>query len=786
MGRPKRKQKSGPQTKEDLIQHAGRRLSAGDAKESLASLRRAQFKGVPSEHLDPLFHRAYSLRARELEARGLKEQAKAARQNAAMHGSATGDLEPTAEDILPFLLTLPADSRLAAYARYLRSNPRSHDSEVMLADHLVLNRCWEELDEFPQACQFRDDAKVMAVASEPLDRGDWEAGSRLLEQLPAESGFRHWNAFCSAMAAHVRSDIPTIAKALQGLPSDFPLRSATKALRATTRPGAAESMSAKGAMDRLLGIGNLSIAKRAKAVRRAVDRANTELIGRTIRDFAKAVDPHSPVVTALRLVRGLFLSVQAGQLDEDDYWDAFDKAVPERWRDGVEVLLFCQSLAKKPGALDYLTDIAETFGSIRDAFPVESDRQVARGKILGRLAGLIQSSGTWRLSYEDAEDICRILGDPQIHSVERYASNARSAAIDLTRMSIEADSTNAETHKQLVALLEEGWFRRTAELIAAYEQYAEAVPEDPEPWIALAELRLGSNAYRKAEAALEKARAYSSQSDRVIDLMAATSLLAAKRNLQRGRLALAMQDLSNAEAVASPRSEAILVAWKVIASFNQGAESILAAYERLLDGATPSLRAKAACIVANACLSKDGFGGLPRKAGQRLWNEFREATRDTCRTAPEELADLVEPIPIAFNSVTATNMVPQNLSDLWDGVLRAVPDRDALRIFPVAIEVGALQELRGELTRRLARTQNRTYQRILLLYSATVRYLQGEDRGATRFRKLIDSIPQREINQVRAEAQKLVAPVATHASVTLALALKCFDFNLLDEQWGLF
>lgn len=786
MGRSKRKQKRGPQTQEGLIQHALLRLAAGDAKQSLASLRRAQFKGVPSEHLNPLFHRAYLLRARELEARGMKAEAEAARENAAEHGSDKSAHEPTAADIVPFLLTLPSDSRLAAYARYLRSNPPSPDAEVMLADHLVLNRCWEQLDALPEACRFRDDAKVMAAASEPLDLGNWEDGSQILKELPAESGFRHWSGFCSAMAAHVREDLPAVAKTLKGLPPDFPLRSATKALRANSRPGAAEIKSARSDLERQLGIGRSSVAKRAEAVRRAVNGSSTDRIGRTIRGFAKAVDPCSPDVTALRLIRALYLAFEAGQLDDDDYWDAFDKVVPERQRDSVELLLYCQSLAKKPGALDYLTDIAETFDSFKQAFPDESDRQIARAKILGRLAELIQSSSDWRLSYADAENVCLILGDFEFQAVEKYAKSARLAAIDLTRMSIDADPSNVEAHKQLVAMLESDWLLRTSELISAYENYAEAVPEDPEPWIALAELRLGSNAYRKAEAALEKARSYSSQDDRVIDLMTATSLLATKRNLRGGRLPLALRDLSKAEAVASPRSEAIVVAWKVIAASAQGSESRLAAYERLLDGASAARRAKAACFVANATLSQEGYARPPANDRQGLWYVFREATLDTCKTTPAELADLVEPLPTAFRSVAATNTVSQNLCDLWDDVLRAVPDRDALRIFPAAIEVGAVQELRRELARRLVRTQDITYKRILLLYSATLKHLQGEEREAIHFRKLIDSIPQNEISPVRTAAEKLVAPVAMQFSPVLAMALKTFNFDLLEGQQGLF
>ena len=787
MGRPNRKRKGGHQTKEDLIRHAGLRLAAGNAKKALDTLRLAQFKGVPTKHLDQLFHRAYLARAEELEARGLREEAEASRKNAALHGSAGGDLEPTADDILPFLHTQPADSRLAAYARYLRSNPPSSNAEVMLADHLVLNRCWEQLDAFPDACQFRDDATVMASASEPLDQGDWETGSRILVQLPPESAFRHWRAFSVAMAAQIGEDMPAVAKALKGLPADFPLRSATKVLRANAKPGAAEGATARSGMERLLGVGRRSISKRAQVLRRAVEGAKTAQIGRAIRDFAKAVDAHSPSVTRLRLIRALYLAVRTGQLDEDAYWNAISKGVPEREMECVEFLVYCQWLFKRPGSLDYLTDLAELFYAIKHAFPDDSDRGVARAKILAKLAELVHSSGEWSLTYSEAEDICQILGDFNFESVEKYARSLRSAAIDLMRRSVAENPTNAAAHKQLVELLESGFPRKNAELVSAYEHYAEAVPGDPDPWIALAELRLGSNAYRKAESALEKARGFASHDRRVSELTVAASLLAAKRNLQRARLTLALRDLSNAEAVVSQRSEPIVLAWKAIASAARAKEpSLLAACTRMLDGASPSVRAKAACIIWNANYLMDLPVHLPPKDTQKLWKMFQEAILDTCKTAPADLADLVEPMPIAFDSVAGTKVVSRSLSEVWDSVLRAVPDRDVLRILPTAVEFANLEVLRSELARRLTRTQNKTYQRILLLYSATVKYLLGEEVGAGRFRKLIDSIPSNELKPVRAAAEQLSVPVATRFVPTLALALKQFEFDLLDHQWDLF
>lgn len=159
------------------------------------------------------------------------------------------------------------------------------------------------------------------------------------------------------------------------------------------------------------------------------------------------------------------------------------------------------------------------------------------------------------MTHEDAQEICQILGDLRFKSVEVYARSGLLAAVDLMRLSVHEDPSKPAAHKQLTAMLEIGFDLRSLELISACKDYAEAIPEDPEPWISLAKRRLGSNAHRKAEVALEKARICTSRDNRVIDLTAVTSLLATKRKPTRGRLSLAVCDLSNAEAVVSPRTK---------------------------------------------------------------------------------------------------------------------------------------------------------------------------------------------------------------------------------------
>ncbi len=781
MARSKRRRKGGPGSVEELVERAIHHLAGGRSKEALDALRKAQFKGIPAERLDRLFRRAYLLRANQLETRGLTEEAESARKKAENYGPGQGHLDPGPDELVGFLRSLSADSRLAAYGRFLRSHPPVPEVETALADHLVMNRCWEQAEVLPEGSQFRLDATVMESAIGPLDRGEWDVGHGILQRVSSSSGFWNWKVFASAMAAYLREDPAALAADLETLPSKFPLRSAVKAIRLA---GTRSARNPRTPMEHIVGVGRASVARCGESLRRSAGGVRPGSFKRAITDFAQTVDPHSPEITRLRLALALGAEVESDRIGVDDYWDLCAGALPRRQHDLHEFLVFLQSIARAPVTSEYLPDIADQFDHVRRLFRAEADQRLARAQILYRLASAVKMSGPWGLPYERADAVCQILGSDGCQGVERYAQYAKAAAIDLTRASIREDPTDPAVHKSLVSMLRSDLNTSNSELIKVYEKYAEAIPEDPEPWIVVAELRLQNNAYRKAAAALEKARVYASHDNRVSDLQAASSLLAAKRNLQGKRFALAATDMAAAEASTSRTAESVVLAWKAITLYVCKNEATLpAACGRVLRDVAPAVRAKAICILLDANAAQGSLVDLPAKDWNRLHAQFQDDVRTACETAPNDLGGLLEPIPSVFRGVTSETAVSYQLSGLWDSVLRAVPDEQALTVFRVAVECGGLEELRIEIGRRLSRARNRTYQHILLLYSASIRYMLREDRGGARFSRLVESIPDEHLDPVRIAAEELSVAVARRFMPTLAMALRSFNFDLLDGSF---
>lgn len=786
MARRSRKKKRIRQTPKQLLDLALRRIGAGAGKQALDLLKRAQFKGASPKQTAPLWNRAYALRAIELEASGLDVQASDARERAARFQDAFDNLVPSAGRLVPFLQSLEDGPCFALYVRYLRHNPAHREAEVRLADRLVLKRCWQHVALLDEKSQFRRDSQVMASAMTAMDRGDWKRACQILQTVAATSGFRVWRAFCVAMDANTLGDRQRITRALKQLPSSFPLRSSVKTLRAAARPSSSGG-SATPAMAKLFGLGRSAVPRQGRALRNAVKSKHPARIGSAIRNFAKTVDPLAPAETAVQLALALERAVNDGDLDFLDHWDVFSFVGPPGGLRLTQQRNLVQALVGPEPLLEDVGEIAELLKNIEVLFPEPALHGLARSRILCALGKAVLSMPPWEFAPEELDDLAGIALEGPYRIDRPYMLAGLSFAANLYSLSVDEDPANTDAHKRLVKLLRGTGIAKQSELVAAYESYAKAVPEDPDPWIALAELRLRHNAYRKAQNALKKAQSYAGQDDRVIDLLALSSIVAADRNLRNRRFEAAERDILAAEARVGPRTDPLARAWRALLDYRtQSRLKLVNACERAVASSSPLVRAQAFCLALAACSSPTMHRLVPKRHQRPLKKKAAKAIRAVCDDCPEHLPQLVERLPDSFESVTSTQAIQGQLAGHWPQILRAVPDRVMFKVFLVAVEVRAWSHLRKELPRRLPRARNRAQGRILLLYLATVRYLLGEDNGGARFTKLVDSIPKSERHPVVAAAAPLADATRQSFVPQLSLALQSFNFAILDEDRGLF
>ena len=797
MARSARKKKGRPESTERLLDQALRHINASHGKQALDLLRRAQFKGAPADRLGPLMYRASLIRAAELEARGFRQEAAALLESAKAHETSFESVELSSEQLLPWLRGLDDEASFEAYAEYLAKNDPHPEAEIHLADRLVLRRCDDALAKLEAGSSFRRDATTVLAALEPMDAGDWQSAREILRPISRTSAFRDWRVFCAVMDAHARSDWNEVGASLDRLRDDFPLAETVKALRLMAQGSHAALRAATGPAAELLGAPRARVRYLGLALRNAIKGEDSSRIAKALSDFARAADPLNPTEMQLDLLCALSLACDDESLDELDELEVAARLL----RAGEELLVSnrraVQELASNEIEFLQAETVADYLRQIHREFLDPDLRKIARGRVLERLALAVRRFRHDEILTEEAESLAEIL---EVESIDHLVSSdpfaglgllgtseMDPAAIELLRASVRANPSHREAHKRLIDLVDRQFGGKTADQVSAREDYANAFPEDPEPWIGLAELRLRSNAYRKAEAALDRAAKFAADDERILDLRAVSALVAAQANLRNARLPLAERDLAEAESRASAALMPVVLVWKVFLHSARRADGDLAAaFAEVLQSRPAALRLQVLALCLDAASGRSARPAIKGADRAALRAKIDDAVAAAVGESPAGLLAAVSRLPAAYECVASPLAVAQELRDHWSAILRAMPGSQFLDAVCLALAVDASSAVRHESLRRLRLTKSVQHRRILLLCLATARFMLREDEDGRRFQSLQESIPAEELQPVRVAAGQLGRvlefPIPTH----LSSALRSFNFHGLDSDLSLF
>lgn len=797
MARSSRKRKGRPETADGLLEQALRHVNAGHGKQALDLLRRAQFKGAPADRTSPLMYRASLIRAGELEARGFRQEAAVLRESAKKYEESFESVQLSAAQLLPWLRGLEDEPSFEAYAEYLADGDPHPEAEIHLADRLVLRRCGDALAKLEANCPFRRDASTMLAALDSMDSGDWQSAREILRSISRTSAFRDWRVFCAAMDAHARSDWKEVGTSLDRLRDDFPLADTVKALRLMSQGSQAALRAATGPAADLLGASRARLRYLGLALRNAIKGEDPKPVAKALADFARAADPLNPAEMQFDLLCALDIACEDQSMDMFDELEVLDRLT----RGGEEELVMTRravgDLATQPIDIIEPLKVADYLKRIYREFPDPDMRKIARGRVLHRLALAVQRIHSDDLLPGDEDGLAEIL---EVESIDDliadspltrwgflWGSDMDPVAAALLRASIRENPSQRETHQHLIDLTESAYGIKPSERVSAREDYANAFPEDPEPWIGLAELRLRTNAYRKAEAALERAAKFAGDDERIVDLRAVSALAAAQANLLNKRMPLAGRDLAEAESRASATLMPVVLAWKVwLHAAERPGGDLPAVFAEVLESRPATQRLQALALCMDACSDKSA-----RIAGKRsnyavLRGLLDDAVAAVVRDSSQELLSVVSRLPAAYGCVAMPLAVATELRDHWPEILRAMPGSHFFDAVCVALEVDAPPAVRHEVLGRLRRTKSAQQRRILLLCLATARYLLREDDDSRRFRSLQASIPADELQPVQTAAGQLGKALEKPFPTMLSSALRSFRFEMLDEGRGLF
>ena len=751
-----------------LLEQAREVLGGGDARTALDLIRQARDRDPNLAELPLLSFCACSARARQLGAKGMDKEAAAMRTRADRYRESLSLPALPEDDWALYVRSLDGADALAAYADHVADGSPMPRVERTLADALVVQRCWEGLDAFDASHPLQRDAGAVRPSVGAMDAGDWAQAASLLREVPRRSPFAPWRLFCKAMSCFDAGDDAGVRRALDHLPQDFALAGTVAECRRLIADGdGADRGDGRAGAPEGLGSDRERLAALAGEVRRALRKGNVRALGTAMESLADVLYPEDPGAARIDLLEVAALAAVRGTFPVPALEGLAQRLVPPDRLNTVLARIFLLGQEVTP-QLWNPTPAVVLLEDLPAEFPRPEDRGFARACVLESLARTGRAAiDPESLPLAKRALVAALLGRP--------IDDPATIFSDLMTASLEAHPDNRDGWRLLLDLLREedaGKPKRQRVL----QEMADRFPDDPEPWLALAGLHYARNAYRQAEGALAEARRRAPHDDRLLDLQAVGFLKSADQSRKAGRLALAAEDLQRAEDLGRGILGLVLPAKRVLLEIVSGEGATAATVARHLERLPPEAQLRMlALLIRDLDENRHVRSVGPEPADDiRKLLEDKTALLEEC--TPDEIARLLEPLPIELDILYEDRQLASVLAAWWPALLMRVDGERLPAVLDIVLGCGGRAEARAELERRLRRVRKPKRDPMLDLHLAVLRYADGSDHDSRRFMDLL--------NRVDAATRARLRPVATrlarHTQGPLRQALLTFDFAPLD------
>ena len=774
---PKRRGKTGrkkraPQRRlppERLLAQARQSLADGNPRKALELLRRVPHQGGDSGDLPLWLFYACIERARQLAHKGLAKEAAAMRDRARRHRAAISVQALPEPDLVRYLRCLDGSEAVPAYAEYLDGRPPLAAAERVVADRLVIDRCWEPLERLAADHALRRDAGALRRSLEAMDGADWERAARLLEGIPRRSPFAPWRTFCKAMTSFAAGDDGGLERAAALLPEEFPLSGTVAELKRCTGGG---ERAGPAAVQQALGTDDTLVAAPAAKLRQALHRGDEHQIERHLVSLADAVYPENPLAARIDLLMIAARATLESPLSAAAFFHVAARTVPEEHFHSVlaQATLLLQHCDPDENwdtgaAVIYLDNLAVPF-------PRPADQELARARVLESLARSGAAAGVhlYPLDANVTNNITTLLGTPPQHP--------DLVLVDLLLASLAADPQSTTGYHFLLDLLRRHPTADAARLHGILHELAARYPDAPEPWLELATLHYSRNAYRRAEEALGEALRRAPYDDRILDLQAVGFLKSADQSRKRGRFSRAAQDLARAVDLRRPRLEPILRVKRLLLDLVEAGAGVEAAATPHLQPLAPAARLRTLVVAIHDLEENRNVRNVDPRMASGLRQVLTRAADAIARLDPDQALELVADLPADCRILYGSLRVAPVLSDWWGAVLARLAGDRLTACCDTLLACGGRKTVRNELERRLRAGRATDHDPVLPFYLAVIRYEEREDYDAARFLDIVEHADAAGRRRLR-EAAKRLAPVVDQP---LRQALQQFDFESLERM----
>ena len=752
-----------------LLAQARQALAEGDGRRALDLLRQAQHGDPALEELPLLLFCACMQRARQLAEKRLAKEAGAMRAAAAQYRASISCRQLAEEDLLQYFRHADGAEALADYADYMQAQlPPILRVERMLADLLVIQRCWQGLEVFAPDHPLRRDAGPVRQSLEAMDAGDWERAGGLLQGISRSSPFSAWRLFCKGMVCFSSGDNEGLRRVLDLLPADFAL---PRTIAEWRRHCTGEGEGGSPAVQQVLGTGSTALADQ---LGKAIQKGRLRDIERLVPALAAAIYPEEPLQARIALLQVVGLALPQNKVPIDSLPRLAGRLLPAERVPGAiaQIGLLFQQIV--PHTWDP-TPAALYLDQLPVEFPHAPDRALARGRVLEGLARTADNAGLQphHLPPETVERLEALINE-RIDDPGMFSARLMTA-------SLAADPGNRDGYRFLLGLLR-GHPEYRSRFETTLRDMAARFPDDPDPHLELAALHFARNAYRRAEKALAEGRRRAPHDERLLDMQAIGFLKSADQSRKRGRFELADRDLQRAGNLERPRLALVLRVKRLLLAVVSAGRDSAEVVAPHLECLPPGARLRTLALLLHDLAENRHVKNVAPEMASALKVLLRRQSTALDKLGPDEILELVAPLPADFRILYERLQTAPVVTGWWPALMERLDGDVLLAFFDILMACDEFAPVRVEIDRRLRGRKKALRDPLLLFYLAVIRYQEGQDYDSRRFMEVLAAAGAADQKRLRAAAARL----AGHVYGPLREALQEFRFDMLDLPFAPF
>ena len=749
-----------------LLEQARQSLAAGDGRKALDLLRQAQHGDPAIEELPLLLFCACIQRARQLKKKGLAKEAVAMHALAAQHRASIAVQTLSEENLLQYIRHLDGVEALADYAAYLLAQPSpSLQVERMLADLLVIQRCWKGLEVLAPDHPLRRDAGQVEPSLEAMDAGDWQRAVGLLGGIGRRSPFARWRLFCKAMVCFGSGDDQGLRRILELLPADFAMIHTVAEWR---RLCTGEGVNGLAEVQQALGLASAASTSLADQLREAIHKGRLREIERLIPRLAVALYPEEPLQAQMALLQIVGLAVLRDKVPMTVVPQLVQRLLPpERVAStAAQIGLLIQRVSPD------MWDPAPAVGYLDQlpvAFSRAPDQALARSRVLEAMARTGYKAGlqSYLLPPEMVESLAALIDEP--------VDDPGMVLAQLMTASLAADPDNREGYRFLLELLR-GYPDYRPKLEKTLRDMAARFPDDPDPYLELATLDYAKNAYRRAEKSLAEALKRAPHDERLLDLQALSFLKSADQSCKRGRFKQAARDLQRAEDLERPRLQLVLRVKRLLLAITSASGDAVEVVAPHVEDLSLGARLRTIALLLHDLAENSHVKNVRPEMEKALKAFLGQQATALAQLGPDEAVELIAPLPVDFHILYDRLQLAPVLADWWTALMEHLAGEHLLAFFDILLACDQRAQVRAEIGRRLRGRKKAQRDPLLLFYLAVIRHQEGQDHDSRHFAEILAAADADDEKRLRAAAVRL----AGHAHGPLRQALQQFRFDVLD------